>query len=246
MIHNGEIYNFIKLHETELTHLPFKTTCDSEVLIHLYDKYRDPSKICQMLDGVFAFAIIYGDEFMAARDPIGVKPLYYGEDVDGRKFFSSEMKVIEDHCGGVKVKVSAIKIKVIDFQLHAFPPGHYWTPQEGFVRYYNPNWFNSALAINEPILDSLKQALIDATHKRLVSDAPIGVLLSGGLDSSLVSAIAARKMKELDLPLRSFSIGLDENAPDLVAARQIAKYLKTEHHEFHFTIEVSLLSKAVE
>ena len=143
------------------------------------------------------------------------------------------MKVIEKECG--------------PYHLVAFPPGHFWTRESGFVRYFQPDWFNYKLATHKKELHEVKQALIDATHKRLMSDVPIGVLLSGGLDSSLVSSIAMRKMKELGLPVKSFSIGVDEHAPDLKAARQVAKFLGTEHHEFHFTVDegISILHELI-
>ena len=138
-----------------------------------------------------------------------------------RSLFSSEMKVIEDLC----------------VELFAFPPGHFFTPKLGFVRYYEPNWLRAELASAEPDMIKLRDTLVWATEKRLMSDAPIGVLLSGGLDSSLISAIAVRKMRSLGLTLRSFSIGLDADAPDLVAARGLARFLGTEHHEFHFSVQ---------
>uniref|UniRef100_A0AC34QHN7 Asparagine synthetase [glutamine-hydrolyzing] n=1 Tax=Panagrolaimus sp. JU765 TaxID=591449 RepID=A0AC34QHN7_9BILA len=233
VVHNGEIYNHEILRHTELKDYRLQTTCDSEVIVFLYEKYRDGFEVCSRLDGVFAFALIFEDDFLVARDPIGVKPLYYGVDKNGRHLFASEMKVIEKDCG--------------DFEVKAFPPGHFWTRQTGFVRYYEPEWFNYKAATHKKELHEIKQALIDATHKRLMSDVPIGVLLSGGLDSSLVSSIAMRQMKKLGLPLKSFSIGLDEHAPDLKAAREVAKFLGTEHHEFNFTIEegISILKDLI-
>jgi asparagine synthase (glutamine-hydrolysing) len=223
VVHNGEIYNHMDLRYHELEGYDFKSTCDSEVIIFLYEKYRNGHDVCSKLDGVFSFALIYDDDFLVARDPIGVKPLYYGIDKDGRHFFSSEMKVIEKECG--------------PYHLEAFPPGHFWTRETGFVRYYKPEWLNYKLATHKKSLKEIHDALVDATHKRLMADVPIGVLLSGGLDSSLVSAIAMRKMKEIGRPLSSFSIGLDEDAPDLKAAREVAKFLGTDHHEFNFTAE---------
>ncbi|TKR92518.1 hypothetical protein L596_007156 [Steinernema carpocapsae] len=222
VVHNGEIYNHEILRKTELKDYTLKTHCDSEVIVFLYEKERSGA-ICSHLDGVFSFALIYGNEFLAARDPIGVKPLYYGKDEKGRLFFSSEMKAMESICG--------------PYEMTAFPPGHFYQPDKGFVRYYQPIWFDHRFAMNPLNLSSIRDALIKATHKRLMSDVPIGVLLSGGLDSSLVSSIAVREMKRLGLPLKSFSIGLDAHAPDLVAARQVAEFLGTDHHEFHFTIE---------
>uniref|UniRef100_A0A914KXJ3 Asparagine synthetase [glutamine-hydrolyzing] n=1 Tax=Meloidogyne incognita TaxID=6306 RepID=A0A914KXJ3_MELIC len=238
VVHNGEIYNHESLRQNELINFEFRTHCDSESIIALYEKLRlnegFERELCLTLDGVFAFALIYGDEFMVARDPIGVKQLYWGTDSEGRKLFSSELKVIEDSC----------------IEVFAFPPGHYFTHKEGIVRYYNPNWFNWELATNHMDLLLLRNGLIQATEKRLMSDAPIGVLLSGGLDSSLVSAIAVRKMHGLDNvghKLRSFSIGLDANAPDLVAARKLAAILGTEHHECYFSVEegIAALDKLI-
>lgn len=113
---------------------------------------------------------------------------------------------------------------------------HQFNPIYSFLS--QPDWFKWELAKNPPDLVALRDCFIWATEKRLMSDAPIGVLLSGGLDSSLVSAIAVRKMRDSGHPLRSFSIGLDENAPDLVAARKLAAQLGTEHHEVHFSVEV--------
>lgn len=225
VIHNGEIYNHAALHREEFGGRHFRTHCDSEVIIHLYDKYRtEPEKVCQLMDGVFAFALCYGEEFMAARDPIGVKQMYYGRDGEGRWFFGSEMKTFEELCGPT--------------ELAPFPPGHYFTPATGFVQYYSPSWFHWEAALGPPDTDTLRQALIDATHKRLMTDAPMGALLSGGLDSSLVCAIAAREYKRTGLGrLKTFSIGLDPTAPDLVAARKIADFLGTEHYEFHFSVD---------
>uniref|UniRef100_A0A914IDQ2 Asparagine synthetase [glutamine-hydrolyzing] n=1 Tax=Globodera rostochiensis TaxID=31243 RepID=A0A914IDQ2_GLORO len=225
VIHNGEIYNWRFIRDGPLAELCFSTTCDSEAILKLYEKMHDQPEfeheLCLALDGVFAFAVIYGDEFMAARDPIGVKPLYWGTDAGGRKLFSSEMKVIEDSC----------------VEMAAFPPGHFYTPRLGLVRYYEPDWFRWEMATGPADLLALRHCLIAATEKRLMSDAPIGVLLSGGLDSSLISTIAARALRGSDHPLRSFSIGLDREAPDAVAARKIAHFLGTQHHECYFSVQ---------
>lgn len=138
------------------------------------------------------------------------------------------MKCLEDSCG--------------DNKIESFPPGHYYTPKTGFVRYFNPEWFDFRKAIHPLDLKLLQKTMIASVHKRLMSDAPIGVLLSGGLDSSLVSSIASREMKRRGMAVHSFSIGVDHNSPDVVAARKVAKFIGTTHHEFYFSIEVCVSS----
>lgn len=220
MVHNGEIYNHKKLRDTVLKNHTFRTTSDSEVIVHLYEEYG--YEFCDMLDGIFAFVVIDGDEFMAGRDPLGVKPLYYGIDSHGAIYFASEMKAIADQCKSFA----------------AFPPGHYYSPKTGFVKYYQPQWEDAAKAVEPLDLKAIRETLTEAVRKRLMSDVPIGVLLSGGLDSSLTSAIASRLMTEAGSPkLHSFSIGLDSKAPDVIAARAVAEYLGTEHHEIYFSVE---------
>ncbi|MFZ0489322.1 MAG: asparagine synthase B, partial [Salegentibacter sp.] len=197
----------------------FRTTGDSEVIVHMYEEYG--YDFVDKLDGVFAFVVVDGKDFIAARDPIGVKPLYYGTDEEGAVWFASEMKALADQCT----------------EFAAFPPGHYYTPETGFVEYYTPDWFDYKRATKELDLTKLREDLIAATKKRLMADVPLGVLLSGGLDSSLTSSIAARLMAESGQKLHSFSIGLDETAPDLIAARKVADFLGTEHTELYFTVE---------
>ena len=228
MVHNGEIYNHKQLRETVLKHHTFRTTSDSEVIVRLYEEFD----FCGRLDGIFAFMVIDGDDFIAGRDPLGVKPLYYGKDAAGRLYFASEMKAIADQCE----------------TFEAFPPGHYYTPKTGFVKYYQPKWEDETLAVEKLDLQVIRETLTEAVRKRLMSDVPIGVLLSGGLDSSLISSIASRLIKETGAePLHSFSIGLDAAAPDAIAAREVAKFLGTEHHEIHFTIEegIQILEKLI-
>jgi asparagine synthase (glutamine-hydrolysing) len=229
MVHNGEIYNHKALRANELKGHTFRTTSDSEVIVHLYEEFG--YDFCHMLDGIFGFVVIDGDDFIAGRDPLGVKPLYYGIDDRGRMYFSSEMKSIADQCQ----------------TFSTFPPGHYYTPKTGFVKYYKPEWEDMTKAVEEVDYAAIRATLTQAVEKRLMSDVPIGVLLSGGLDSSLTSSIAARAMKEIGKPLHSFSIGLDAAAPDAVAARAVAEFLGTEHHEVHFTIEqgVEILDKLI-
>ncbi|MDO9261717.1 MAG: asparagine synthase B [Flavobacteriaceae bacterium] len=219
MIHNGEIYNHQELRNTILSQHQFRTQSDSEVIVHLYEEFG--YDFLDKLDGDFAFVVVDGDDFIAARDPIGVKPLYYGKDREGRLYFASEMKAILDACTEVK----------------AFPPGYYYTPKTGFVQYYQPDWFDESKAVDALDLEKIRASLIAATKKRLMSDVPLGVLLSGGLDSSLTSAIAKKLLEGTNQKLHSFSIGLNFEAPDLIAARKVAKFLGTEHHEIHFTIE---------
>ena len=219
MVHNGEIYNHQELRDGILKDHTFRTTSDSEVIVHLYEKFG--YDFCQHLDGMFAFVVIDGDDYVAGRDPLGIKPLYYGLDERGRMYFASEMKAIADQCK----------------TFSTFPPGHYYTPETGFVKYYQPQWEDESLAVEELDLEALRESLTQSVKKRLMSDVPIGVLLSGGLDSSLTSAIASRLMKEMGQPLHSFSIGLDADAPDAEAARKVAAFLGTEHHEIHFTVE---------
>lgn len=220
MVHNGEIYNHQKLRDTVLKHHTFRTTSDSEVIVHLYEEYG--YEFCDMLDGIFAFVVIDGDDFIAGRDPLGVKPLYYGIDAHGAIYFASEMKALADQCKSFA----------------AFPPGHYYSPKTGFVKYYQPQWEDHTKAVEKLDLKAIRETLTEAVRKRLMSDVPIGVLLSGGLDSSLTSSIASRLMQEAGgQKLHSFSIGLDADAPDVIAARAVAEYLGTEHHEIYFTIE---------
>lgn len=229
MVHNGEIYNHQLLRDTVLKDHTFRTKSDSEVIVHLYEEFG--YEFCNMLDGDFAFVVVDGDDFMAGRDPMGVKPLYYGLDERGRVYFSSEMKPIADQCK----------------TFSTFPPGHYYTPKTGFVKYYKPEYEDYLKADHELDLDLIRTSLTEATRKRLMSDVPIGVLLSGGLDSSLTSAIASRLLAEEGKKLHSFSIGLDADAPDAKAAKKVAEFLGTEHHEVHFTIEqgIEILDKLI-
>lgn len=219
VVHNGEIYNHQQLRHGILSDHRFRTTCDSEVIVHLWEKYGHD--FCNMLDGVFAFVVLdEDDKLMAARDPIGVKPLYYGHDSEGRMYIASEMKVLADQCAEFK----------------AFPPGHYYTPETGFVKYYRPDWHDHKVATKEANLEYLRESFTESVRKRLMSDVPLAVLLSGGLDSSLVASVAKRLTAE-GQELHSFSVGLDPTAPDLVAARKVADFLGTTHHEIYFSIE---------
>ncbi|MCB0443154.1 MAG: asparagine synthase B [Flavobacterium sp.] len=229
MIHNGEIYNHQKLRDGILKDHKFRTTSDSEVIVHLYEKFG--YDFCDMLDGMFAFVVVDGDDFIAGRDPLGIKPLYYGIDERGRMYFASEMKAIADQCK----------------TFSTFPPGHYYTEKTGFVKYYQPKWEDETLAVEELDLKAIRETLSESVRKRLMSDVPIGVLLSGGLDSSLTSSIASRYMKEMGKTLHSFSIGLDSEAPDAQAARKVAEFLGTQHHEIHFTIQqgIEILDKLI-
>lgn len=229
MVHDGEIYNYQELKDTVLKGHTFRTHSDSEVIVHLYEEFGH--NFCNMLDGDFAFVIIDGDNYIAARDAVGVKPLYYGLDERGRIYFSSEMKSISDQCKSFST----------------FPPGHYYTAKTGFVKYYKPEYEDHSKATQTLDLDVIREALIEATRKRLMSEVPVGVLLSGGLDSSLTSAIAARLLKANGQKLHSFSIGLDAEAPDNKAARIAAEFLGTEHHEVHFTVEegVAVLEQVI-
>jgi asparagine synthase (glutamine-hydrolysing) len=187
MVHNGEVYNHQALRDGVLKGHTFRTKSDSEVIVHLYEEFK--YDFCNMLDGDWAFVVVDGDDFIAGRDPMGVKPLYYGLDDRGRIYFASEMKPIADQCK----------------TFSTFPPGHYYTPNTGFVKYYQPEYEDYTKADQELDLDLIRETLTEATRKRLMSDVPIGVLLSGGLDSSLTSSIASRLLKESGKKLHSFS-----------------------------------------
>jgi asparagine synthase (glutamine-hydrolysing) len=229
MVHNGEVYNHQELRDGILKNHSFRTKSDSEVIVHLYEEFG--YDFCHLLDGDWSFVVVDGDDFIAGRDPMGVKPLYYGLDERGRIYFASEMKPIADQCKSFST----------------FPPGHYYTAKTGFVKYYNPVYEDYQQATNELDLELIRNTLTEATRKRLMSDVPIGVLLSGGLDSSLTSAIASRLLADSDKKLHSFSIGLDADAPDAKAARKVADFLGTDHHEVHFTVKegIEILEKLI-
>lgn len=219
VVHNGEIYNHEEIKRTKLADVPFRTTCDSEVIVHLFEKYG--YDFCNDLDGDFAFVAIDGDKFIAGRDPIGVKPLYYGKDKEGNLYFASEMKAIVDQCEWCE----------------AFPPGYCYTDKDGLVKYYKPDYQDYTKCTNPADLVKLRESLTNATRKRLMSDVPLGVLLSGGLDSSLISSITSRLVKGTGQKLHSFSVGLNKDVPDMIAARKVAEFIGTEHHEVYFSVE---------
>jgi len=217
VIHNGEIYNHQDLRDGILKNHTFHTTCDSEVIVHLYEEFG--YDFCNKLRGIFSFIVLNGDDFIVGRDPIGVKPLYYGSDKEGKLYFSSEMKSIADQCESMV----------------AFPPGHYYTEKTGFVKYYNPSYEDYKNAINPVNLKELNAALTESVKIRLMSDVPFGVLLSGGLDSSLISSITKRIMGNNEL--HSFSVGLSPDAPDLQFAKKVADFIGTTHHQVVFSVE---------
>ncbi len=225
VVHNGEIYNFRALQqELAPRGCSFHSGSDSEVLAHLYAVMGDAC--VARLDGIFAFAAIRatdaGDDWMVARDPLGIKPLYYGRDAAGNLWFASELKALRDRCVWFKI----------------FPPGHVYTRDGGLRRYYEPAWLQGARPHREDA-SGLRERLSAAVDKRLMSDVPLGVLLSGGLDSSLVAALATRLLRARDpeAQVQSFAIGIGSDAPDLRAAREVAAHLGTRHHEVRFSVE---------
>ncbi len=232
LVVNGEIYNHRAL-RSRYPDYPFRTGSDCEVILPLW-KELGPACVHE-LDGMFAFVISNAKtgEVYAARDHMGIVPLYYGVGRDGSTWFASEMKALVDDCE----------------RFASFPPGHAWL--DGTLSaWFQPAWHSETNVPTAPLDPAaLKEALEQAVVKRMMSDVPWGVLLSGGLDSSLVSAIAARhagrrveddEQSEAWWPrLHSFSIGL-EGAPDLAAARKVAGSLGTVHYEYTFTVQEGL------
>ena len=234
---NGEIYNHRELEQSLATPYAFQTGSDCEVINALYRQRDDIGQWLNALNGIFAFALWdrARSRFVIARDPIGVCPLYWGHDGDGRLCVASEMKALADICADVA----------------QFPPGHYYDSERGeLVRYYQRPWRDHAATKDvEVSRQELREAFERAVHRQLMSDVPYGVLLSGGLDSSLVAAVAARfarkRIEDNDTTeawwprLHSFAIGLD-GSPDLAAAEVAAKALGTVHHGFTYTFEEGL------
>jgi len=232
---NGEIYNHREIRARYKDSYEFQTQSDCEVILPLFrDKGRD---FIEELNGIFAF-VLYDEEnncFLAARDHIGIIPLYMGWDGFGNMYFASELKALENVCKKIEV----------------FPPGHYYYSKEGELKKWYVRDWESYNAVKDHTSDiaELRKALEDAVHRQLMSDVPYGVLLSGGLDSSIISAVARKfaahrietdDEKEAWWPqLHSFAVGL-EGSPDLEAARKVADHIGTIHHEIHFTVQEGL------
>jgi asparagine synthase (glutamine-hydrolysing) len=232
---NGEIYNHRDIRARYRDSYEFTTQSDCEVILALY---RDKgTAFMDDLNGIFAF-VLYDEErdcYLAARDHIGIVPLYMGRDALGNLYFSSELKALEGVC---------LKIEV-------FPPGHYYSSEEGkLIPWYQRTWKDyDTVCNNTSDIAQLRDALEKAVHRQLMSDVPYGVLLSGGLDSSVVSAIAKKfaahrietnDEKEAWWPqLHSFAVGLT-GSPDLAAARKVADHIGTVHHEINFTVQEGL------
>ncbi|MBR5401281.1 MAG: asparagine synthase B [Treponema sp.] len=249
---NGEIYNHKTIRAEFDGKYNFRTGSDCEVIIPLYKKYRDSgdfTKMIEELSGIFAFALYDSerDVYLIARDEIGVIPLYQGWDKNGRYYVASELKALEGDCQTIE----------------EFPNGSYLiSGSEAPVRWYKRDWEkydavkNAPKAtdekgdvINPAVIEKVRNGLETAVKAQLMSDVPYGVLLSGGLDSSIIAAITqkySKKRVETDSKegawwpqLHSFAVGL-EGSPDLVAAKKAADYIGTVHHEVHFTIQEAL------
>lgn len=250
---NGEIYNHRDIRAEFAGKYDFQTGSDCEVILALYREWKaagseDPSGIFEKASGIFAFALYdeETDEYLIGRDPIGVIPLYIGHDKEGRLYVASELKALEGFCD----------------EYEPFLPGHYYWSRDGkMVRWYRREWMERMPgACSAPVADiarlsykdsvaAVHDALEGAVRRQLMSDVPYGVLLSGGLDSSVTSAIArkyAAKRIETDGAekawwprLHSFAVGL-KGAPDLAKAREVADFIGTVHHEINYTIQEGL------
>ena len=232
---NGEIYNHQEIMERYRDTYSFQTGSDCEVILALY---RDQGvNFLEQLNGIFAFAL-YDEQqeaFLVARDPIGVIPLYIGYDDDGKVYVASELKALEGQCQ----------------RYEPFPPGHYLYSKDGEIRrYYKRDWFDyEQVKDNGGTADDVHHTLEEAVRRQLMSDVPYGVLLSGGLDSSVISAIAAKyAQRRVETGgreaawwprLHSFAVGL-KGAPDLAKARMVAEHIGTVHHEINYTIQEGL------
>ncbi len=227
---NGEIYNHEALRQRLQKPHAFQTASDCEPILYLYDEFG-PSFL-QHVNGIFAFVLYEPKtrEYFIARDHFGVVPLYWGKDEAGNVLVASEMKAIVDSC----------------VTLDEFPPGHYFRSGDTKpTRYYQPAWSNTETLPAEKLdLTVLKEAFIAAVKRQLMCDVPYGVLISGGVDSSLVAAIASqfkeRRVEDADQSpawwprLHSFSVGL-KSSPDLKMAKKVAGHIGSVHHEIHFT-----------
>lgn len=249
---NGEIYNHKEIRKEFEGKYNFQTGSDCEAIIPLYKKFRecgDFTLMIEKLSGIFAFALYdsENDVYLVARDEIGVIPLYQGWDKAGRYYVASELKALEGECQTIE----------------EFPNGHYfYSKDEKPVRWYKREWENFDAVKNNPratddkgeiinpsVIEKVRNGLESAVKQQLMSDVPYGVLLSGGLDSSIIAAITqkfSKKRIESDSKeaawwpqLHSFAIGL-EGSPDLIAAQKAADYIGTVHHEVHFTIQEAL------
>jgi len=232
---NGEIYNHQELRQQFEGKYNFATASDCEVILALYQE-KGPAFVDEM-NGIFGFAIYdtQEDSYFIARDHMGIIPLYMGWDQHGTFYVASELKALEGVCTKIEL----------------FPPGHYYhSKDEAPVRWYTRDWMEfDAVKDNTTSIEDIHDALADAVHRQLMSDVPYGVLLSGGLDSSVTSALAkrfaAKRVESGDEQtawwpqLHSFSVGL-EGSPDLAAAQKVAEHIGTVHHEIKFTIQEGL------
>ncbi|WP_106794093.1 asparagine synthase B [Aquimarina sp. Aq78] len=232
---NGEIYNHRELRKQFEGTYDFQTESDCEIILALYE--QKGADFLDDLNGIFAFALydVEKDTYLISRDHMGIIPLYMGWDQNGTFYVASELKALEGVCTKIEL----------------FPPGHYLSSEEGTLkRWYVRDWSDyEAVQENQTSIDKLRDALEAAVHRQLMSDVPYGVLLSGGLDSSVTSAIAKKysekriesnDTKDAWWPkLHSFSVGL-EGSPDLEAAQKVADHIGTIHHEIKFTIREGL------
>jgi len=232
---NGEIYNHRDIRKEFEGEYQFQTGSDCEVILALYRKKG--INFLEDLSGIFAFALYDSekDEYLIARDPIGVIPLYIGHDKDGKLYIASELKALEGFCDSYE----------------PFLPGHYYYSKEGVMkRWYTRDWMEyDAVKNNNAYSSDVHDSLEDAVQRQLMSDVPYGVLLSGGLDSSVISAVAkkyAAKRVETDgkseawwPQLHSFAVGL-KDAPDLSKAKEVADHIGTIHHEINYTVQEGL------
>ncbi len=232
---NGEIYNHRELREQLQHDYAFQTQSDCEIILALYREKG--AAFIDDLNGIFAFALYdtTTNSYLIARDHMGIIPLYMGWDAQGSFYVASELKALEGVCTKIEL----------------FPPGHYLDSTEGTPKpWYKREWESfEAVQENPTSIEDLHDALADAVHRQLMSDVPYGVLLSGGLDSSVTSALAKRfaskRVESNDTQaawypqLHSFSVGL-EGSPDLAAARKVADHIGTVHHEIEFTIQEGL------
>lgn len=232
---NGEIYNHRQIRQHYQQQYAFQTESDCEVLLALYQD-KGPAFLDE-LNGIFAFVLYDATDnsYLIGRDHMGIIPLYMGWDQQGNFYVASEMKALTPVCNRVE----------------SFPPGHYLSSKNGqLTRYYQRNWQDFAtVQDNRSSVTELRQALDAAVKRQLMSDVPYGVLLSGGLDSSIISALAqlhaARRIEDDEQSpawwprLHSFAVGL-EGSPDLAAAQAVAEHIGTVHHELHFTVQEGL------